>query len=84
MIQPRIDTMKAREIRDMTREEIILHKAEIDKEIFNLKIRQATKQLDNPLKIRTLRRELSRIVTVLHEDELKIRTLAAKGETNNV
>ncbi len=76
--------MKAREIRDMTREEILLHKAEIDKEIFNLKIRQATKQLDNPLKIRTLRRELSRIVTVLHEDELKIRPLAAKGETNNV
>lgn len=76
--------MKAREIRDMTKEEILLHKAEIDKEIFNLKIRQATKQLDNPLKIRTLRRELSRVVTVLHEDELKIRTLAAKGETNNV
>ncbi|MEE9555349.1 MAG: 50S ribosomal protein L29 [candidate division Zixibacteria bacterium] len=76
--------MKAREIRDMTREEILSHKEEIEKEVFNLKIRQATKQIDNPLKIRTLRRELSRIVTVLHEDELKIRPLAAKGDTKNV
>jgi large subunit ribosomal protein L29 len=76
--------MKARELRDMTREEILSHKEEIEKEIFNLKIRQATKQIDNPLKIRTLRREISRIVTVLHEDELKIRPLAAKGDAKNV
>lgn len=76
--------MKARELRDMTREEILIHKEDLEKEIFNLKIRQATKQIDNPLKIRTLRRELSRIITILHEDELKIRPLAARGETQNV
>ena len=76
--------MKAHELRDMTRDEILTHKEELEKEIFNLKIRQATKQIDNPLKIRTLRRELSRIVTILHEDELKIRPLAAKGETKDV
>lgn len=76
--------MKARELRDMTRDEIVLRREELEKEIFNLKIRQATKQIDNPLKIRTLRRELARIVTVLHEDDLKIRPLAAGGETKNV
>ncbi len=75
--------MKPSELRDMTKEEILLRKEELEKEIFNLKIRQATKQIDNPLRIRTLRRELARIITVLHEDELKIRSLAAKGESGN-
>jgi len=75
--------MKARELRDMTKEEILVRKEELEKEIFNLKIRQATKQIDNPLKIRVLRRDLARIVTILHEDEMKIRPLAAKGETKN-
>jgi large subunit ribosomal protein L29 len=72
--------MKPQEIRDMTKDEILAKQEELEKEIFNLKIRQATKQVDNPVKIRTLRRELSRIVSILHEDELKIRLLAAKGE----
>lgn len=72
--------MKPQELRDMTKGEILAKQEELEKEIFNLKIRQATKQVDNPVKIRTLRRELSRIVTILHEDELKIRLLAAKGE----
>ncbi len=75
--------MKPQELRDMTKEEILLKKEELEKEIFNLKIRQATKQIDNPLKIRTLRREHARIVTILHEDEMKIRPLAAKGESEN-
>lgn len=76
--------MKARELRDMTKDEILVRKEELEKEIFNLKIRQATKQIDNPLKIRTLRRDLARIVTILHEDELKLRPLAAGGDTKNV
>lgn len=75
--------MKPQELRDMTRDEILLRKEELEKEIFNLKIRQATKQIDNPLRIRTLRRELARIITVLHEDELKIRPLAARGESKD-
>ncbi len=72
--------MKPQELRDMTKEEILIKKEELEKEIFNLKIRQASKQIDNPLKIRTLRRELARIITILYEDEMKIRPLAAKGE----
>ncbi len=75
--------MKAHELRDMTKEEILIKKEELEKEIFNLKIRQATKQIDNPLRIRTLKRGLARIVTILNEDEMKIRPLAAKGESKN-
>lgn len=75
--------MKPQELRDMIREEILVKKEELENEIFNLKIRQATMQIDNPLRIRTLRRELARIVTILHEDELKIRPLAARGESKD-
>ncbi|UCE65385.1 MAG: 50S ribosomal protein L29 [Candidatus Zixiibacteriota bacterium] len=75
--------MKPREIRDMTKDEILLRKAELEKEIFNLKIRQRYKQVDNPLRIRILRRELARITTILHEDDNKIRPLTARGETKN-
>lgn len=75
--------MKPREIRDMTKEEILARKDELQKEIFNLRIRQGYKQIDNPLRIRILRRELARITTILHEDDKKIRPLTAKGETGN-
>lgn len=75
--------MKTRELRDMTKDEVLVRKEELEKEIFNLKIRQATKQIDNPLKIRTLRRELARITTILHEDEMNIRKLASGGEIKN-
>jgi large subunit ribosomal protein L29 len=75
--------MKPREIRDMTKDEILSRKAELEKEIFNLKIRLGYKQVDNPLRIRILRRELARITTILYEDEKKIRPLTARGETEN-
>jgi large subunit ribosomal protein L29 len=75
--------MKPREIRDMTKEEILARRDELQKEIFNLRIRQGYKQIDNPLRIRILRRELARITTILHEDDRKIRKLAARGETGN-
>jgi large subunit ribosomal protein L29 len=75
--------MKPREIRDLTKDEILVRKEELEREVFNLKIRQATKQIDNPLRIRVLRRELARITTILKEDEKNIRKLASKGEIKN-
>lgn len=72
--------MKAREIRNLTIEEIQIKKAEVEKELFNLKIRQATRQIDNPLKVRILRRDLARMNSILREDQLNIRNLAGKGQ----
>jgi len=68
--------MKIEQIRDMTKDEILQKKAEIEEEVFNLRLQKSTKQLDNPLKLRTLRRDLSRINTALREDELGLRKLA--------
>lgn len=75
--------MKPREIRDMTKEEILIKKEELEQEIFNLRIRSAYKQIENPLRLRVIRRELARITTILHEDDKGIRTLAIKGEKDN-
>jgi large subunit ribosomal protein L29 len=75
--------MKARDIRDLTKEEILAKREELEREIFTLKIRQATKQVDNPVRIRILRRDLARITTILHEDELKIKKLTSKGEVKD-
>ncbi|OGF18334.1 MAG: 50S ribosomal protein L29 [Candidatus Eisenbacteria bacterium RBG_16_71_46] len=61
--------MKASSIREMTPEEINGRVAELREELFNLRFRNAMKQLDNPLKIRMGRREMARLLTVLREKE---------------
>jgi len=68
--------MKAQELRNLTIEEILQKKEEVRKEIFNLRIRQATRQIDNPLKLRELRRDFARINTIVREHESNLRTLA--------
>jgi len=72
--------MKPRQIRDLTTEEILQRKRDLEEELFNLRLRQSTQHLDNPLKVRTLRRELARINTILKEGELGIGKVAAKSE----
>lgn len=61
--------VKAGSIRDMSVDEITARVAELREEIFNLRFRNSMKQLDNPLKIRSGRREMARLLTVLHEKE---------------
>ena len=61
--------LKAERIRDMNEEEILTKIREITEEMFNLRFRNAMKQLDNPLKIRESRREMARLLTVLNEKE---------------
>jgi large subunit ribosomal protein L29 len=72
--------MKPRQIRDLTTEEIVQRKRDLEEELFNLGLRQSTQYLDNPLKIRTLRRELARVNTILKEGELGIRKVATDSE----
>jgi large subunit ribosomal protein L29 len=51
------------------------------KELFNLRLRRGAQELPNPLRMRTLRRDIARVKTVLREDELNIRNvLQAKKE----
>jgi len=56
-------------MRDMTPEDIRQRVTELREELFNLRFRNAMRQLDNPLKIRESRRELARLLTVLGEKQ---------------
>lgn len=61
--------VKAKAMRDMSPDEIRTRLQELREELFNLRFRNAMKQLDNPLKIRGSRREMARLLTVLREKE---------------
>ncbi len=65
--------MKASDLRELTREEILRKLADLRDELFKLKLRRATEQLPNPLRLRTLRRDIARCLTVLKELERKDR-----------
>jgi large subunit ribosomal protein L29 len=65
--------MKTDEITQLPEEEIKQRLEDSLDELQNLKFQHATHQLDNPLQIRTVRRDIARLRTVLHEIELGIR-----------
>lgn len=65
--------MKASEIRNMTDDELSRKVDELKEELFNLRFRNATGQLDNPLRLREVRREIARVKTIQRERELQSR-----------
>lgn len=56
-------------MREQSADEIRARVTELREELFNLRFRNAMKQLDNPLKIREGRREMARLLTVLRDKE---------------
>ena len=63
--------MKAADLRDLPYEELQEKLAETKEELFNLRFQLVTNQLDNTARLRTLRREVARIGTVLREQEIE-------------
>ena len=59
--------MKATELRDMTAEQLNAKLGELKEELFNLRFQLAVNQLANPHKITDVKREIARVMTVLHE-----------------
>jgi len=59
--------MKAAKWRELSREDLLARLVETERELFNLRIRRSAGQLEQPLRLRTLRREIARIRTVLKE-----------------
>ncbi|MCD6081669.1 50S ribosomal protein L29 [candidate division WOR-3 bacterium] len=64
--------MKAAELRQMTTEELLNHLNNLKEELFMLRMRRRFEQLPNPLRIRVLRREIARTLTVLRERGIKL------------
>jgi len=62
-----VKTVKAGKIREMAAVELGKRAGEIREELFKLRFQQATGQLENPSRVRVLRRELARVLTVQQE-----------------
>lgn len=62
---------KNKNLRDMTDEEVLKQIDQLKTELFNLRFQLATGQLDNPMRIREVRKDIARGKTVLRERELK-------------
>ena len=62
--------MKAQEIRDMSSEELVVKLGELKKDLFNLRLQHATNQLDNPMKIVEVKKEIARVKTIIREKQL--------------
>jgi len=59
--------MKAQEFRTLTSDELSKKLLELKEELFNLRFQHAINQLDNPHKISDVKRDIARVMTVLHE-----------------
>lgn len=64
--------MKVSEIRNLTDVELQERVTELKEELFNLRFRAAVGQLENPMSIRAVRKNIARIKTILRERELNI------------
>ncbi len=74
--------MKLYELRQLSETELRDRVTELKEEIFNLNFQKATRQMADAKRISSSRREIARILTLLHEDELNIRSIQAAGDEN--
>lgn len=63
--------MKAKELRDLTNEELLKKTVEIKSELLNLRFQAAMKTIENPIRLRMLKKDIARINTILTEKVLK-------------
>ena len=61
--------MKTKDLRELTTNELDNKLDELRRELFNLRFQQTTHQLKNPSRIKIVRREIARILTILKEKE---------------
>jgi large subunit ribosomal protein L29 len=63
--------MKATEVRELNTEELESKLKDLKAELFNLRFQLTINQLDNPMRIKAVKKDIARIKTVLRENELK-------------
>lgn len=66
-----VKPMKAKEIRDLSVDELKQQAVSLKEELFNLRFQLATNNLDNTARIREVRRDIARVKTIIRERELK-------------
>ncbi|HSC42127.1 MAG: 50S ribosomal protein L29 [Betaproteobacteria bacterium] len=59
--------MEAKELREMSAEDLVQKRANLREEITHLKLKRATSRLENPMKLKETKRDLARLETILRE-----------------
>jgi large subunit ribosomal protein L29 len=70
-MQRAVKQMKAKEIRELSAEELNQKLASLKEELFNLRFQHATGQLENPTRIKDVKKSIARIKTIQREAEIK-------------
>ena len=63
--------MKATEFRKMNEVELSEKLTDLKEELFNLRFQHAINQLENPIRLKEVRRDIARVKTIIRENELK-------------
>ena len=63
--------MKANEVRKMSTSELETKLSDLKKDLFMLRMQHATNQLDNPVKIAAVKRDIARVKTIIREKQLE-------------
>ena len=63
--------MKASEIRELSTSELTAKLKDLKAELFNLRFQLAINQLDNPMRVSAVKKDIARVKTILRENELK-------------
>jgi large subunit ribosomal protein L29 len=63
--------MKTKEIRELSKDELVTRKRDLRQEVFHLRMQQQSGQLEKPSQLRVIRREVARVETVLTEKNRK-------------
>ena len=63
--------MELNKMREMTDAELAAELDKMKKELFNLRFQHVTGQLENPLKMREVRKDIARVKTIMREKELQ-------------
>ena len=64
--------MKAKEIKALSVEELTKKLEELKKDLFMLRMQHATNQLDNPMQLNAVKKDIARVKTIIREKETKI------------
>ncbi len=63
--------MKANELRGLSPDELGSKLVDLKKDLFHLRMQHATNQLDNPIRISDVKKDIARVKTLIHENQLE-------------
>jgi large subunit ribosomal protein L29 len=75
--------MNTSELRDLADDELATKLAEAKEELFNLRFQLVTGQLDNPMRLGQVKKDIARVLTVMREREIAAHETALTGGESN-